>query len=167
MNKKYHLVYKTINTVNNKIYIGLHSTDNLNDRYIGSGKLLKHAINKYGKEKFTCIHLCIFFKREFAREFEAKLVDTSFCKRKDTYNLIEGGGGVGNQTGSRNHRYGKVGVGAKKVRAEHLDGTIELADSIQQLSSIIGIDRVNIRNLIKKKIRGRLGWKVTLLEDIV
>lgn len=50
--KKYHVVYKTTNTLNNKIYVGLHSTNNINDNYIGSGYVLKDAIKKYGKSKF-------------------------------------------------------------------------------------------------------------------
>jgi hypothetical protein len=167
MNKKYHIVYKTTNIVNNKIYIGLHSTNNLNDNYIGSGKILKKAIKKYGKDKFVCEILYLYRTRDEARKKEAEIVTTSFCNRPDTYNLIEGGGGVGNQYGKRNHRYGKVGVGAKQVIATHKDGTVVKANSIQELSKLINIARGNIRNLINKGIRGKLGWKVTLVEDIV
>ena len=43
-------IYKTTNTVNNKIYIGKHQTENINDSYLGSGISLERAINKYGKE---------------------------------------------------------------------------------------------------------------------
>ena len=165
--KKYHVVYKTTNTVNNKIYVGLHSTNNINDKYIGSGYALKDAINKYGKSKFKKEILYVFNNRREARNMEASIVDKEFCKRKDTYNLAEGGMGVENQYGSKNHMFGKSAINAKKVKATHKDGTIVIANSIEELSIHISIARGNIRNLIKKNIQGRLGWKVTLIEDIV
>ena len=37
MSKKYNFVYKTTNLLNNKYYIGVHSTDNLNDGYLELG----------------------------------------------------------------------------------------------------------------------------------
>ena len=43
------IIYKTINKINNKIYVGQDSKNNYN--YLGSGKILKKAINKYNKEK--------------------------------------------------------------------------------------------------------------------
>ena len=49
--KKY-IIYRTTNTVNNKEYTGYHSTKDLNDGYLGSGKRLKPAIKKYGEDKF-------------------------------------------------------------------------------------------------------------------
>lgn len=33
--KKYNYIYKITNHINGKIYIGKHSTDNLNDEYMG------------------------------------------------------------------------------------------------------------------------------------
>jgi group I intron endonuclease len=44
------VVYKTINLINGKIYIGRDKHDNPN--YYGSGVLLAKAIQKYGKENF-------------------------------------------------------------------------------------------------------------------
>lgn len=51
--KRYNFVYKTTNVLNGKIYIGVHSTDDLNDGYMGSGKAISTAIKKYGEENFT------------------------------------------------------------------------------------------------------------------
>ena len=42
-----HLVYKITNNINNKIYIGAHSTENKFDTYFGSGILISRAIKKY------------------------------------------------------------------------------------------------------------------------
>lgn len=51
--KKYYYVYKITNLVNGKIYIGKHSTTNLNDNYMGSGVVLHQAYQKYGLENFN------------------------------------------------------------------------------------------------------------------
>lgn len=32
---KFHIIYKTTNLINGKIYVGLHSTDNVDDGYLG------------------------------------------------------------------------------------------------------------------------------------
>ena len=50
MNQKYYYLYKITNLINNKFYIGVHETDNINDGYMGSGRAIRAAIEKYGKE---------------------------------------------------------------------------------------------------------------------
>ena len=46
----YFILYETTNLINNKKYIGVHKTIDLNDGYLGSGIYLRNAIKKYGKE---------------------------------------------------------------------------------------------------------------------
>ena len=55
----YGYIYKTTNIVNGKIYIGQHkySKNKIDESYLGSGKLLIKAINKYGIENFECVIL--------------------------------------------------------------------------------------------------------------
>ena len=49
----YGYIYRTNNLINGKMYIGKKvSTKFLAEKYLGSGKLLKKAVNKYGKENF-------------------------------------------------------------------------------------------------------------------
>ena len=49
----YGYIYKTTNTINGKIYIGQKkSPEFLGVQYLGSGKILKSAVNKYGVEAF-------------------------------------------------------------------------------------------------------------------
>lgn len=51
----YGYIYKTTNLINNKIYVGQHKAKQFEpEKYIGSEKLLKKAINKYGKINFIC-----------------------------------------------------------------------------------------------------------------
>lgn len=45
-------VYKTTNKVNGKIYVGQHSTENLNDGYLGSGVIFKKELKKHGRLNF-------------------------------------------------------------------------------------------------------------------
>ena len=158
---KFHIIYKTTNLLNGKIYVGLHSTDNLNDRYMGSGWVLKYAIKKHGRENFKREILLVLSDREEAREVEALLVDKDFIARPDTYNLQEGDMGVENQWGENNPAYGKVANNAKGVIAEHLDGRRLEFDSIQDCADTLGFARGNIRNLLYKGIRGRRGWKIS------
>ena len=47
-------VYITRNNINNKIYIGKREKSYFDVGYIGSGKYLKHAIDKYVKDNFSC-----------------------------------------------------------------------------------------------------------------
>lgn len=74
------------------IYIGRHSTNKLEDGYLGSGKLITHAIREFGKENFTREILFIFDNVDLMIQKEVELVTDDFRTRFDTYNCALGGG---------------------------------------------------------------------------
>ena len=89
----HYYLYEIKNLVNGKIYVGVHKTTDMNDGYMGSGKIIKSAIAKYGLENFTKTILEEFedVKQMFARESE--IVSEQFLTRDDVYNLRRGGTG--------------------------------------------------------------------------
>lgn len=86
-----HYLYEIKNNLNGKIYIGIHSTENINDGYMGSGSLIIKAVKRYGKNNFTKTILEYCDNRELLVELEKKVVNQQFVDRKDTYNLSVGG----------------------------------------------------------------------------
>ena len=101
-----YIVYLTTNKINNKIYIGVHKTEDPNvfDGYIGCGAYinkpssynkgkthLHNAILKYGTSAFHRITLRVFDSLEDALDLESWLVTKDFIKRSDTYNMTVGG----------------------------------------------------------------------------
>lgn len=125
-----YLIYKITNKLNNRYYIGAHKTNNINDGYMGSGKLLHEAYNKHGIENFKKEILFTFNNEYDMFKKEKELVD---YKDRMSYNLCEGGlGGDRSYTngfklsminrrsykGRGNPMYGKAGMKDKKHTEE-------------------------------------------------
>ena len=89
-----HIIYQITNKINNKIYIGAHSTEDINDDYMGSGVAIKNAQKKYGMEHFVKEILYVFDTREDMYEKEREIVNLEFINRPDTYNAGIGGKGA-------------------------------------------------------------------------
>ncbi len=90
-NKQFHYTYQTKNLINGKTYIGVHSTNKLNDGYLGSGDRILNSINKYGKHNFAIQILDFFDKRDDAFEEEKFLVTKEWVESRDNYNVTLGG----------------------------------------------------------------------------
>ena len=104
--KKHNIVYMTINMINSKFYIGKHSTDVIDDGYLGSGLLIKSAISLYGKENFKRIVLHDLKTSEESSHIEKELVNEDLVSNTDCYNIALGGSG-GNLGEEVNKRIGK------------------------------------------------------------
>jgi hypothetical protein len=93
INRTYNYVYRLINTITGMEYTGVHRTDNLLDGYMGSGKIIKRAIKKYGEGTFKKEIISRFDTYMEALEEERRLVTKEYINRHDTYNIREGGFG--------------------------------------------------------------------------
>lgn len=100
----YFTVYKITNVINQRYYIGVHSTENLNDSYMGSSRVVNSAISTYGIESFKKEILFLLDSSEEAYAKEAELVTEETLKDPLCYNLKVGG--YGNEKGRLHPRYG-------------------------------------------------------------
>jgi group I intron endonuclease len=92
--KKYHYIYKTTNLLSGKYYIGMHSTDDLNDGYLGSGNRLRLAVRKHGKENFKREILEFCESREELRKREEEVINLTEISKIECMNLKVGGEGI-------------------------------------------------------------------------
>ena len=89
----FYYLYQITNLVNNKIYVGIHKTKNLDDGYMGSGKVIINAIAKHGIDNFKKDILETFENAEAMYAREKEIVTDEFLLREDVYNLRRGGTG--------------------------------------------------------------------------
>jgi len=87
-----HTVYLTTNLVNGKQYIGDHSTDNLDDNYLGSGLLIVKAIKKYGNINFKKKILEQFSSKNEAFNAQEKYIKKYNTLNPNGYNISPKGG---------------------------------------------------------------------------
>lgn len=91
--KKYHFLYKTTNLLNGKYYLGMHSSNKLDDNYLGSGVYLTSSIRKYGKENFKREIISFFETREELANAEKEIITEDILKDKKNMNCQYGGEG--------------------------------------------------------------------------
>ena len=95
MCKKFYL-YKITNLINEKFYYGVHETENLEDGYMGSGKALRNAYEKYGIEHFKKEILEFFENKEEMYNREKEIVTNELIENPNCYNMVPGGSGGSN-----------------------------------------------------------------------
>jgi hypothetical protein len=91
--KKLHFIYKTTNLLTGRYYIGMHSTDDLEDGYLGSGKRLRYSIRKYGEQNHQREILEFIDTREELKFREKEIVSLDEIAKENCMNLVVGGEG--------------------------------------------------------------------------
>ena len=89
----HYIVYKIYNLENGKYYIGQHITNDPFDVYMGSGKIIQQALEKYQLSSFIKEILFDFDSFDQMNQKEIELIPLSACYPNNpmSYNLREGG----------------------------------------------------------------------------
>lgn len=95
--RKYHIIYKTTCLETGRWYIGMHSTDDVNDGYLGSGTFLSRSIKKHGKEAHRYEVLEYLPSRVEVSLREEEILTKELRSDPQCMNLR--GGGTGNDPG--------------------------------------------------------------------
>lgn len=142
-----HYIYKITNLLNEKYYIGMHSTFNLDDGYMGSGKYIKNSIRRYGIENFKKEILEFLPDRDSLKKREKEIVNAELIGDKNCMNLTiggEGGPAFAGKTHSEDNR--------KKFAEQH-KGRVPSMETRQKLSNA-GKGRI-VSDETKKKLSER------------
>lgn len=95
-----HCLYKSMCRVTGKYYIGVHGTKDVGfgtphwrDSYVGSGKALRRALNKYGREAFLVEVITEFATKQEAYAAERSMVTEQWLEtnKGKVYNMTPGG----------------------------------------------------------------------------
>ena len=114
-----HIVYRTTHIPSGHYYIGVHSTENLNDGYLGSGRLLVEALERDGPRAFKREVLREFPTRQKASDWERIVVNQGVVDDPKSFNLVRGGGNPRirpSVTGVYAGRKRRPGIGSPKTR---------------------------------------------------
>lgn len=96
--RKYNYIYKTTCIVTNRYYIGMHSTNNLDDGYLGSGKRLWFSIKYHGRENHIREIIEYCDNRDVLKKREEEIVNLELLCEDLCMNLKTGGqGGFSNE----------------------------------------------------------------------
>lgn len=91
--RKFHYLYKITRIKDGKYYVGIHSTDNMDDGYFGSGNRIRYSLNKYGIEAHRKEILEVLPTRALVLERERDVVNEQMLADPLCLNLAKGGQG--------------------------------------------------------------------------
>ncbi len=90
---KSHILYRTTCVVTGRFYVGMHTTTNVYDGYIGSGLRLKRSVAKYGLYNHHYEIICFCASRQELAALEKKIVTKKLLSNLLCMNLKLGGEG--------------------------------------------------------------------------
>ena len=166
----YYTIYKITNLINDKFYIGKHVTNNLDDNYYGSGKLIKQSIKIYGKNNFKKEILFVFDNLIDMNNKEIELITEEMIDSDLCYNMGVGGYGGGHFKGKKHtqetkHKLSLKSKGRiiteeqKEKISKTLSGRKMSEETKQKLSNTIKLNGRIITEEQKEKISKTLSGR--------
>jgi len=144
------IIYKITCKQNGKIYVGQHKTENVNDGYMGSGKLIKRAIEKHGLDKFEKEILCECYDRKSAGEQEEYWIETLGATDPDIgYNITKYAWGGQPHTEETRRKLSEISKG--KPKSEQFKNKLKKPKSAEAVN--------NMKLAAQKARDGRIGKK--------
>lgn len=170
MSKEYYgFVYLTTNKINGKRYIGqrYYDTKEKWKLYLGSGKILKDAIKKYGRDKFTVEILENCKTKESLNNREKYWIKKYNAITSDSfYNIAMGGDGGNVIAGYSEERRNELKALHSKRSKEYIpscENSLMAKISKEQFDKII---EMMIDGLYDSEICDKLNIKRTTISDI-
>lgn len=154
----YFYLYKITNITNSKYYIGVHKTEDLNDGYMGSGKVIVQAIKKHGIENFKKEILETFNTVEEMYKREEEIITDNFLLNEFTYNLKKGGKGGWDKHSEQTKR--KLSEKRKEYYdngGEHPRGMLNKQHSLDTKNHISEVMKLNSSLIGKKGLEHPVG----------
>lgn len=179
----YGFIYITTNMINGKRYIGQRKFRKDWKYYLGSGKAIKRAIARYGRENFIRNIVAIAYSREELDNLEIEWINNhNAIYSYDYYNIAEGGNGnsLAGKTdeevklikqamskrvrGNRNPMYGKYGSLNPHSKSVICVNTNEVFDSLTSASRKYNLDISSLTKCCNGKVNscGKLKNRIKL-----
>lgn len=89
----FYTVYKVTHLPSGRFYIGMHRTHDLQDRYLGSGKIVRAIVKKYGSSSLVKEILYVFDTPEEMVAKEIEILSPEILADPKILNLKRGGSG--------------------------------------------------------------------------
>lgn len=141
------------------IYIGIHSTNNLDDGYLGSGTVIKNKIAKHGRSAMHKEIIAFYPDRETALLMESVYVDEIVLNDPLTMNIRIGG------KGNTVAQYQKMSEDARAKKSERLKAQWEdpvYKAAMRQMSADQWINPTDaMKSKLEKMRQARIGSKHT------
>lgn len=143
--KAYGYVYETINLINGKRYIGQHSRKYFDKKYYGSGKYIKAAIEKYGKENFDVIILGWCYSKEDLDFGENYFIESCDTLVPNGYNLMTG------------HSHGKHNKETKEILSNITKERLKDKTNHPRFGSVLSESQIiKIKNSLSKTYENKV-----------